>query len=52
MEMGSNDWIYLTISTPFKWVKLVKIVDFSTNQNATKLEFSIESSVLIYCFYL
>ena len=35
MEMCSNDWIYLTISTPFKWVKWVKMVDFSTNQNAT-----------------
>ena len=33
-------------------VKKIEWINFSTNQNAEKLEFTIESSVLIYCNYL
>ena len=50
-------WIYLTISTPFKKgggeiVKQIKIVDFSANQNAAKLELSIENtSANLLLFY-
>ena len=35
-----------------KIVKWIKMVDFSTNQNAANFEFSIESSLLIYCIDL